>query len=74
MAENNWGHCQDCQWFQVEPDASVDESTPGHCIQPELQPFMLRVSGASGCNHFLAGQNARAEGASAEPPVAVSSR
>jgi len=69
-----WGECRDCKWWQIEPDAKIADSTMGVCIDEELQPFLVRVSGNSGCNRFMPGKPARAEGSSAEPPAAAASR
>jgi hypothetical protein len=74
MAESQWGKCKDCKWFQIEPKADAANNTMGLCIEEELQPFRLRVSGNSGCNKFLAGKVAHAEGSSAAPPVAAPTR
>jgi hypothetical protein len=49
---------------------SIEEATMGLCIDEELQPYRLRVSGNSGCNHFMPGRPARAAGSSLAPPVA----
>lgn len=46
----------------------------GECIDETLQPFVLRVSGSSGCNRFVAGEPARAAGSSAQPPTAAPQR
>ncbi len=70
MAENEWGMCKDCKWWQVEPKATVEHLTMGLCIEEKLQPFLLRVSGNSGCNRFMKGKLARAEGSSEAPPAA----
>lgn len=70
----NWGLCKDCKWWQIEPDGSIANNTMGLCIEEKLQPFRLRVSGNSGCNRFMAGKPAKAEGSSAAPPVAAASR
>jgi hypothetical protein len=70
VAKNPWGLCKDCKWWQIEPDAAVENLTLGLCIEEKLQAFRLRVSGLSGCNRFLPGKPARAEGSSAAPPVA----
>jgi hypothetical protein len=74
MAKNEWGECKDCKWFQVEPDAKVADDTMGLCVEEDLQRFRLRVSGNSGCNHFMPGDVARAEGSSCAPPVAAATR
>jgi hypothetical protein len=74
MAEETWGLCKDCKWWQIEPDARVADGTLGLCIDEDLQPFQLRVSGDSGCNHFMEGIPARARGSSAAPPVAAPQR
>jgi hypothetical protein len=74
MAKSEWGKCKDCKWFQVEPGASAANNTMGRCIEEELQRFRLRVSGNSGCNEFMAGDVAHAEGSSCAPPVAAPTR
>lgn len=68
MSDNSWGLCKDCRWWQIEPDAAVENLTLGRCIDEKLQPFSLRVSGLSGCNRFAKGPPQREEGASAAPP------
>ncbi len=70
MAEPSWGLCKECQWWQVEPDSAVANTTMGQCIEERLQPFRMRVSGNSGCNRFLPGKPARAEGSGDAPPTA----
>lgn len=70
----DWGLCRDCKWWQVEPDADIEDRTLGLCIDEELQPYRLRVSGDSGCVRFMAGTPARAEGSSASPPTAAPQR
>ena len=52
MAESEWGLCKDCKWWQIEPKTAVENLTMGLCIDEQLQPFLLRVSGNSGCNRF----------------------
>jgi hypothetical protein len=71
MVETDWGLCNDCKWWQIEPNAKVSKTTLGLCIDEELQPFVLRVSGESGCNRFMEGEPVRAKGSSKAPPVAV---
>jgi hypothetical protein len=66
----SWGLCKDCKWFQIEPDASPENLTLGLCIEERFQPFQLRVSGVSGCNRFMEGKPAHAQGSSARPPAA----
>jgi hypothetical protein len=46
----------------------------GMCIDEELLTYQLRVWGNSGCNRFLPGKSARAEGARAKPPAAMATR
>lgn len=70
MADEEWGLCKDCKWFQIEPNAEPDGETMGLCIDEELQRFRLRVSGNSGCNRFMPGEVAHAVGSSAAPPIA----
>jgi hypothetical protein len=70
MPADDWGLCKDCKWWQIDPKAPVEDATMGLCIDEELQPLRLRVSGNSGCNHFMHGQPARAAGSSLAPPVA----
>ena len=58
MADSEWGLCKDCKWWQIEPKAAVENLTMGLCIDEKLQPFLLRVSGNSGCNRFMPGKPA----------------
>lgn len=74
MAQTEWGECKDCKWWQIEPDATVANTTMGLCIEESLQRFRLRVSGNSGCNKFMRGTPARAKGSSAVPPTAEPTR
>lgn len=70
MAKSEWGECKDCKWWQIDPGAAVQNLTMGLCIEEDLQPYRLRVSGISGCNKFMPGKVARAEGSSTAPPKA----
>lgn len=70
MPDTHWGLCKECKWWQVEPEASVENLTLGLCIDEDLQPYQLRVSGLSGCDHFMSGKPARARGSSSAPPTA----
>ena len=70
----SWGLCKDCKWWQIEPDATVENTTMGLCIDEDLQQYQLRVSGNSGCRRFMPGSPARAEGSSESPPVAEPQR
>ena len=72
--EAEWGLCKDCRWWQIEPEAEVANLTLGLCIDEKLQPYRLRVSGISGCNRFMPGDPARAEGSGAAPPSAKPTR
>jgi hypothetical protein len=72
--KQSWGFCKECKWWQVEPGASVSNLTMGLCIEEKLQGFLLRVSGASGCNRFMEGKPARAKGSGEAPPSAKSTR
>ncbi|WP_165073874.1 hypothetical protein [Paludisphaera rhizosphaerae] len=72
--ESEWGLCKACKWWQLEPEAHVENLTLGLCIDEELQPYNLRVSGLSGCNHFMAGKPARAKGSAEAPPTAKATR
>jgi hypothetical protein len=69
-----WGLCKDCKWWQIEPDAPIENNTMGFCIDEEILPFKLRVSGNSGCNRFMKGSPARAKGSSDQPPSAKPQR
>ena len=71
---SEWGLCKDCEWWQIEPKAPVDEKTMGLCIEESLQPFLVRVSGNSGCNLYAVGSPARARGSSDTPPTAKPTR
>jgi hypothetical protein len=70
MSTQNWGECMHCQWWQVEPHASIAEHTMGLCIEEELLPYQLLMAGDSGCNRFSDGEPARQAGSSERPPVA----
>jgi hypothetical protein len=74
IVAENWGLCESCKWWQVEPDASIAAATMGLCIEEQLQPYQLRVSGKSGCNVFKKGTPARAAGSSETPPTAEPQR
>jgi hypothetical protein len=41
------------QRWQIEPDAKVEPATAGYCIDEQLQPFQLRVTGDAGCNRYM---------------------
>jgi hypothetical protein len=66
-----WGLCKACKWWQIEPQVAIENTTMGLCIDEQLQPFQLRVSGNSGCNRFMEGKPARAKGSGEAPPVAA---
>ena len=70
MKDSKWGLCKNCEWWQIEPGADIKDQTLGLCIDEELQPFQMRVSGNSGCNRYMAGTPARAPGSAAAPPTA----
>ncbi len=74
MAQSEWGLCKDCKWWQIEPGATIENLTLGLCVEEKLQPFRLRVSGNSGCNRFLPGKPARAQGSGEAPPTAEPTR
>ena len=73
-SKESWGLCKDCKWFQIEPKGSPKNNTMGLCIDEKLQPFLLRVSGNSGCNRFMEGKPAKAAGSSKAPPEAKPTR
>jgi len=73
-AKSEWGLCKDCKWWQLEPRAEANNLTLGLCIEEKLQPFLLRVSGISGCNLFMPGKPAHAKGSAAAPPTAEATR
>lgn len=74
MSDSDWGLCKDCKWWQIEPKGAIENLTMGECIDEQLQPFVLRVSGNSGCNRFDHGKPARAKGSGAAPPTAKPTR
>jgi hypothetical protein len=74
MAASEWGMCKDCQWWQIDPEANIANTTMGLCIEDALQPFRLRVSGNSGCMHYTPGEPTHAAGSSAAPPTAEPQR
>lgn len=69
-----WGLCIECAWWQVEPYEPLEQCTHGMCIEQTLQPYSLRVSGNSGCDLFIQGEPARAEGSGTCPPEAEPTR
>jgi hypothetical protein len=74
MTTGQWGLCKDCEWWQTEPEVKLTDTIMGLCTEEELQPYHLRVSGNSGCNHYAPGEPSRAAGSSATPPMAVPQR
>lgn len=74
MPEKEWGECKDCKWFQIEPKTEPKNNTMGLCIEETIQSIRLRVSGNSGCNLFMPGKVAHAEGSSSAPPIAKATR
>jgi hypothetical protein len=74
MATSGWGLCKDCQWWQIDPEVKTGATTMGMGIEEDLQPFRLRVSGDSGCNHYTPGEPSRAAGSGAAPPTAKPQR
>ena len=78
MAEekSTWGFCKTCEWWLIEPADKVANDTKGLCIDEELMPFRLRVSGDSGCNRYMKmkSEPARAAGSGAAPPTAKAVR
>jgi len=71
---SEWGLCKNCKWWQIEPGATIADTTMGLCIDEDLFPYKMRVSGNSGCNHFMPGEPARAKGSSGQPPTAQPTR
>ena len=79
MAESR-GLCKDCKWWRKNPGPDFWErlyayasrqmgEVLGLCVDEKLQPFLLRVSGNSGCNRFMPGKPAHAKGSSGQPPT-----
>ena len=68
--KSTWGLCKNCEWWQIEPHATIKYDTLGLCIDEKLDPFLLRVSGDSGCNRYIKGEPARAGGSASAPPTA----
>ncbi|HBP86786.1 MAG: hypothetical protein KC592_01185 [Nitrospira sp.] len=71
---DQWGLCKSCQWWQIEPSSKIGDATMGLCIDENLQSYQLLVSGNSGCNRFMKGTPAKAEGSSSRPPTASPTR
>jgi hypothetical protein len=69
-----WGLCKDCKWWQIEPGAPVSDHTMGMCIDEDIYPFLIRISGNGGCNRFVDGAPAVAKGSSDAPPTATPTR
>jgi hypothetical protein len=66
-----WGPCISCKWWQIEPNVEAELLTAGLCIEEQLQPFRLRVTGNAGCNLYVRGEPAHARGSSEMPPTAA---
>lgn len=71
---DSWGLCKSCKWWQIEPDANIEDQTVGTCIDEDIQPYQLRVTGLGGCNRYVSGKPARARGSSQKPPAAQPQR
>jgi hypothetical protein len=33
MAASDWGMCKDCQWWQIDPGATIADHTMGLCTE-----------------------------------------
>ena len=67
--DSTWGLCMNCQWWQIEPKAAIAEETVGVCIDENLQPHRLSITGSGGCNRFMKGTPTHGEGSSRQPPT-----
>jgi|GEM_PF-2032679 len=65
---DNWGLCRACRWWQIEPDAAINEKTIGRCVEEHLVELQLSIMGHCGCSHFVEGRPLRVEGSSEQPP------
>jgi len=72
--DHQWGLCVSCKWWQIEPKAKVEPLTAGYCIEEDLQPYQLRVTGNAGCNRYMQGKPARGKGSAEKPPTAAITR
>jgi hypothetical protein len=63
------GMCRACQWWPIDLEAHMADTTMGVGIEAAFQPFRLRVSGHSGCNGYTGGEPTHAAGSSASPPT-----
>jgi hypothetical protein len=68
IMNDNWGLCRACRWWQIEPDAAINEKTIGRCVEEHLVELQLSVMGHCGCSHFVEGRPLRVEGSSEQPP------
>ncbi len=68
--KKDWGLCKDCKWWQIEPKAAIMGTTAGLCIEEQIQPINLRITGNGGCNRFMEGKPAHAAGSGSAPPTA----
>lgn len=73
-AKKEWVLCKDCKWWQIEPKAAVANTTAGLCIEEQIQPINLRITGNGGCNRFVEGKPAHADGSGSAPPTAEATR
>ena len=74
MAVSDWGMCNMCQWWQLDREASMADTTMGIGIEDAPQPFRLRVSGNSGCQCYIPGEPTHAAGSSTASPTAEPQR
>ena len=54
MADQNWGKCKGCRFFESHSASGEASTAVAKCTQPELADFDLQVSADSGCNAFEA--------------------
>ena len=66
--------CELRLWLAIVSSSDATIDTIARHIEDALQPFRLRVSGNSGCNHYTPGTPTHAAGSSAAPPTAEPQR
>jgi hypothetical protein len=64
MAAADWGMCKDCQWWQIDPGATIADDTMGVCTDgprggcgPEREWLTIQVDQNLGAGHSPVGRS-----------------
>jgi hypothetical protein len=69
MAASDGGICKAGQWWPIDLEARMTDTTMGVGIEVALQLFRPRVLGNRGCDYYMRGKPTHAAGSSAAPPT-----